>query len=89
MTEGMVNIKKKYSPPPDWYWKVRIYAPSGQYAFGQIRTARDLRYIDRIQDFYLELTGCKMLREGMGEQPFENVAGIDEAFDVLWKNKRD
>lgn len=65
----------------NWYWKVRIYSPNGQYAFTQVKTNRDLREIDAIQDFYFELTGCKMLLEGMSEAPFD----IHNNFNIIWK----
>jgi hypothetical protein len=68
----------------NWYWHVRIYNKAGQYWRGEIVTGRNLREIDGIQDFYLALTGCKLLLEGMSEQPNPNVASIEEAFLGLW-----
>ena len=50
-----------------WYWKVRIYRPDGQYCQGVIETDRVLMEIDLIKDFYEEMTGCKMLLEGMAD----------------------
>lgn len=71
-----------------WYWKVRIYRPNGDYYTGQFATERDLREVDVRIDFYLELTGCKMLLEGMMEKPFGNVVTIEEAFSALWKEAK-
>lgn len=68
-----------------WYWRVRIYNQKGDYWHGQVVTGRDSQEIDIIQDFYRTLTGCKMLLEGMSEQPFENVCSIQVAFEGLWR----
>ena len=66
-----------------WYWKVRLYASSGMYVQGQLKTNRVLFEIDTIQDFYKDLTGCKMLLEGMSETSFD-IPMIDMAFHTLW-----
>jgi len=66
-----------------WYWKVRIYSTSGQYAFSEISTNRDLREIDAICDAYQQLTGAKMLLEGMAEKPFAQENG----FHVIWSER--
>ena len=70
----------------NWYWRVRIYNYEGHYWHAQVVTRRELRQIDDIQDFYANLTGCKMLIEGMGETKFEGVALPQEAFKGLWLN---
>lgn len=64
-----------------WYWKVRIYSTDGQYAFAEIVTDRILQQIDSIQDAYRQLTGCKMLLEGMSETTFKQ----DNGFHIIWK----
>jgi len=66
-----------------WYWKVRIYAPNGSYIITQIATNRTLDEINCIQDFYFELTGCKMLLEGMSETDSVELISINEAFHRL------
>lgn len=68
-----------------WYWKVRIYNTAGDYAIVQIATPSSLRHIDIIEDFYKELTGCKMLFEGMSQQPYDNMLPLKEGFDIIWK----
>lgn len=68
----------------NWYWKVRIYRRDSQYYICQIKTARTLIEIDIIQDFYEEATGCKMLLEGMSEEPFKHIYTISEAFRACW-----
>ena len=65
----------------NWYWKVRIYSPNGQYAFAEIMTERRLEQIDAVQDAYKQLTGCRMLLEGMSETSFKQENG----FSVIWK----
>jgi hypothetical protein len=69
----------------NWYWRVRIHDKDGNYWHAQITTSRNLREIDAIQEFYAILTGCKMLIEGMSEQPDENLGCIQDAFNGLWK----
>lgn len=64
-----------------WYWKARIYNSNGSYAHVEITTNRDLREIDAIQDFYKELTGEKMLLEGMSETP----SNLANNFHIIWK----
>lgn len=54
-----------------WYWKVRIYFPNKCYAHAQIKTEQRLDEIDKIQSFYKELTGERMLLEGMQELPYD------------------
>lgn len=71
----------------NWWWKVRIHDSKGNYWYGQVCTARDLKEIDAIQDFYFVLTGCKLLLEGMSETEFEGVDLIQDAFKGLWKEK--
>lgn len=66
-----------------WYWKVRLYRQDGHYYFGEIVTECDLQQIDCIQDFYEQLTGCKMLLEGMQEKPY-NITPIADAFTACW-----
>lgn len=68
-----------------WYWKVRIYAPDGNYAFAEIKTERTLDAIDAVQDAYLALTGCKMLLEGMSDIPFKKDGGGLDGFHLLWR----
>lgn len=68
----------------NWYWHVRIFNKEGKYWHGQIITDRNLREIEGYQDFYAMLTGCKMLIEGMSEQPNDNIGTIHEAFHGLW-----
>ena len=65
----------------NWYWKVRIYNTNGQYGMVEICTTRNLREIDAIQDAYSQLTGSKMLLEGMSERPY----GLDNNFHSIWK----
>lgn len=66
-----------------WYWKVRIYSINGQYAFAEITTERNLEQIVAIQDAYKQLTGCKMLLEGMNEASFKQENG----FLVIWQER--
>lgn len=66
------------------YWKVRIYRPDGHYAHGQITTDHDLQEIDIRQDFYYQLTGGRMLLEGMQQIPYEDVPALPKAFRTLW-----
>lgn len=66
-----------------WFWKVRIYSPNGQYAFAEITTNQKLVEIDAIQDAYQELTGCRMLLEGMAERSFKQENG----FHLIWGPK--
>jgi hypothetical protein len=68
----------------NWYWKVRIYQRDGHYYFGEIKTNRTLIEIDTIQDFYREMTECKMLLEGMSKTSF-GILPISEAFQMCWK----
>lgn len=71
-----------------WYWKVRLYKPDGNsYRHAQIRTARRLEEIDIRQNFYQELTGAKMLLEGMSEAPYEGFE--DTPLDVFRKLLKD
>lgn len=70
----------------NWYWKVRIYRPDGQYAHAEIKTERTTKDIDTIQDFYQDLTKCRMLLEGMSEVSF-NIENISSAFASLWSSK--
>lgn len=71
----------------NWFWKVRIYNSADTYWYGQVKTTRDLCEIDAIQDFYKTLTGCKMLIEGMSENPFKEAYEISDAFANLWRIK--
>jgi len=71
----------------NWFWKVRIYNTAGNYWHGQIKTGRDLKEIDAIEDAYKLLTGCKMLLEGMSESEFAGVSQIQESFAGLWAAK--
>ena len=66
-----------------WYWKVRLCKPSGHYWHAQVETEQELREIEIIQDFYLVLTGGKMLLEGMSDKPY-TLASPQEAFEGLW-----
>lgn len=67
----------------NWYWRVRIYN-GDHYWIGQIVTGRDLSEIDVIQAAYEEMTGFRMLLEGMSETEHDGVASIQEAFLGLW-----
>lgn len=69
----------------NWYWKIRIYATSGEYAICQIKTERDLAHIDTIKDFYELITGCKMLLEGMSEKQYDSVPMVWDGFKCLIK----
>ena len=73
--KGSVGLK--------WYWKVRLYNTKGQYGHACVVTERVLGDIDLIQDFYKELTGCKMLLEGMSEAPF-SCSYPEVVFNLLW-----
>lgn len=66
-----------------WYWKVRIYSSNGQYAFAVIETDRCLSSIDAVQDAYRQLTGARMLIEGMCDTPFKQENG----FHIIWSEK--
>lgn len=68
------------------YWHVRIYHKSGQYAHTQIKTGDNTHEIDAIQDFYKELTGCRMLLEGMQTSEF-NTISLNDAFNMLWSRQ--
>ena len=70
-----------------WYWKVRIYRPDGHYGVGQVETSRNLTHIDTIQNFYLALTGCKMILEAMSENPFVGFSSIHHIFKTLYEDK--
>jgi hypothetical protein len=68
-----------------WYWKVRLYHPTHRYVTTWIGTDRVLNDIGVIQDFYLNLTGCKMLLLGMQEEkPLGPGASLNEMFKTLW-----
>lgn len=69
----------------NWYWKVRLYGKNGMYAFAQIKTDSELRDIDVCQDFYFQLTGHKMLIEGMSKEEYPSTQSIKEAFEAVWK----
>lgn len=72
-----------------WYWTVRIYRSDGQYANAVVETDRVLNDIDVVQEFYLKLTGCKMLLEGMNTAPPANqILTLNEAFQHLWEIKQ-
>lgn len=71
-----------------WWWHVRIYNKAGNYWHGQLCTGRDLKEIDAIQDFYFDLTGCKMLIEGMRNIEFEDITPIQDSFAGLWGRTR-
>lgn len=70
-----------------WYWKVRIYNLDGNYCHAVVRTERNTQHIDTIQDFYFDMTGCKMLLEGMSEslELFAGIANIHDAFKIMWR----
>lgn len=70
-----------------WNWKVRIYNTAEMYGVAQLVTERDLHDIETIQEFYMNLTGHKMVIEGMSEQPYENIPFINGVFNTLWKAK--
>ncbi len=70
----------------NWYWKVRIYHTNGHYAHCEIETERNLAVIDDRQKFYQELTGARMLLEGMQEHSYEGVPNLKKAFDILWRS---
>jgi hypothetical protein len=70
-----------------WFWKVRIYSPKGDYSIVEVITTRDLHQIDLMQDFYSTLTGCKMLLEGMSEYRYENLPSINFGFSRLFNLK--
>jgi hypothetical protein len=72
-----------------WYWKVRIYRPDGRYVQCEVVTPQELCHIDKWQDYYLELTGCKMLLEGMSEQSWAGLPTITNGFSKLWGLQRD
>lgn len=64
-----------------WYWKVRCcYNKKGDYIIAEVETGRDLTEIDCIQDFYLALTGYKMLLEGMSESSM-----MHNSISTVWK----
>jgi hypothetical protein len=73
----------------NWYWKVRIYDSAGGYWHAEVKTIRDLNEINTIQDFYKELTGCKMLLEGMSDKTNPHIATIKQAFEGLWLSEAD
>ena len=66
-----------------WYWKVRLYGANGYYHSVEIETARNLGEIDAMQDFYLALTGYKMVVEGMRETSF-GLPSVKQAFERLF-----
>ena len=67
-----------------WHWKVRLYRDNGDYYHANVVTDRDLEQINTIQDFYLAMTGCKMLLEGMSETPFV-CPSLPDAFSGCWR----
>jgi hypothetical protein len=71
-----------------WFWKVRLSHPNGQYWYAQVETERVLSDIGVIQDFYEQLTGCKMILEGMKERPFEEYDPLAHAFASLYGVKK-
>lgn len=71
-----------------WHWKVRIYNTRGSYGIGQIALDRKLELIDSLhQDAYEAMTGCRMLLEGMSEQPYDGVCELSTAFAAIWMVK--
>lgn len=70
----------------NYYWKVRLYRSDGNYWICQIKTGRNLQEINVIQDFYLSLTGAKMLLEGMAEEPY-NCGTPNQAFNGMLRDK--
>lgn len=70
-----------------WYWKVRLYNLDGNYAHAVVRTERNTQHIDTIQAFYITMTGCKMLLEGMTDNKdlYIGVTDIHDAFKTLWR----
>jgi len=73
----------------NWHWKVRLIGKTGQYNICQLPTGRNLSEIDAFQDFYLRLTGCKMLLEGMSEREYPDIPLISHSFQVLWRSAFD
>jgi len=65
------------------YWKVRLYNSTGEYRHAMIETDRDLNGINCAQDFYKDLTGCKMLPEGVSETPYD-LPSLSETFAAMW-----
>ena len=60
----------------NWYWKVHCYTPQGGYHTRQIKTTFALHEIDLISDFYHDLTGCRILLEGMSGEPYPDIEMI-------------
>lgn len=69
-----------------WHWKIRIYNNKGHYCIGQIATDCNLDLIDNIQDFYEGMTGCRMILEGMSEQPYDGVSELSHVFHCIWQD---
>jgi hypothetical protein len=67
-----------------WYWKVRLYRPNGGYWYAQVITGENLEEINIIQDFYNDLTGCRMLLEGMSKNSHEDIPSLEKAFYALY-----
>lgn len=70
----------------NWYWRARMYDTEGSYLICQIKTGRQSTQFDAIQDFYANVTGCKILLEGMSDRPHEGVIEVREAFARLWQS---
>lgn len=71
-----------------WFWQVRIHNDNGDYCTIFVKTGRNLDEINAIQDFYLEMTGCRMLLEGMSEQePIRSKDNSLQPFHCIWRVK--
>lgn len=66
-----------------WYWKVRLYSPTGNYNTACAKTQPTLCEIAVVQSVYETLTGCKMVIEGMSEEPYD-APTLKDAFAATW-----
>jgi hypothetical protein len=69
-----------------WYWKVRIYNTEDNYWTCEIETEQNLDEILTICNFYLDMTSCKMLLEGMAATSY-GISSLNDAFKGLWRSK--
>ena len=69
-----------------WYWKVRMYRDDGCYYCASVETGRDLSEISVILRTYEDMTGCRMLLEGMKETPYDDgTPSLRYAFSSCWR----
>lgn len=66
------------------YWTVRIYNHFGHYAHCRVET-KTMEEIATVAAFYEQMTGCRMLMDGMNRDPNSSHLTLREAFDLIWE----